>query len=287
MTFRLRVTLVCMNKNFFLIFLMLFCILMPGMGEAFVPQAPHLLYLVISKIKQPVGIEAFQIKNISGYQDRGNEYIEIKEKLMYVSPNRIRIQIISEPMTSFSVESDFRFVKVKDGFIISHDKSPVDMYTDILFYRDYKSLLNQFNPAGIDTDKVSLQRYNDGICYVIGRSLEKGKPFAGLWIEKDTFLPIRYVVEKNGMMVEFLYHNWQKFSKTWYPMQVSILLDNQLFAKIDVKSVALKSGFSASLFDIGHIEQLYPKNNSDSPDENSKQFDELGKQMEEFKKLYK
>jgi len=257
------------------------------MGDAFVPQAPHLLYLVVEKIKQPVGIEIFQIKNISGYPDRGNEYTEIKEKLIYVTPNRLRTQIISDTMTSFSVESDFRFVKVKDGVIVSHDKLPIDMYTDILFYRDYKSFLNQLSLAGIDTDKVSLQRYNDIICYVIGRSLEKGKPFAGLWIEKDTFLPMKYVVEKNGMKVEFLYHNWQRFSKTWYPMQVSIFLDNQLFAKVDVKSFDLKSGFSASLFDIGHIDQLYPKNHSDFPDENSKQFDVLGKRLEDFKKLYK
>jgi len=275
-----------MNKRFFPTFFMLLYILMPGMGEAFVPQAPHLLHLVVEKIKQPAGIEAFQVKNILGSPDRGNE-IEIKEKLIYVYPNRLRTQIISDTMTSFSVESDFRFVKVKDGVIISHNKPSIDMYTDILFYRNHESFLKQISLAGIDTDKVSLQRYDDIICYVIGRSLEKGKPFAGLWIEKDTFLPVKYVVEKNGIKVEFLYHNWQRFSRTWYPMQVSILLDNQVFAEIDVKSFVLKSGFSTSLFDINYIEQLYPKNNSDSLDENSRQFDELGKRLEDFKKLYK
>ncbi|MBU0465174.1 MAG: hypothetical protein KKE12_16485 [Proteobacteria bacterium] len=275
-----------MKKIFFSIFFMLFFILMPGMGEAFVPQAPHLLHLVVEKIKQPVGIEAFQIKKIFNYQDTQKTYVELKEKLIYVYPNRLRAEIISDTITSFSVESDFRFVKVKDGVIVSHDKPLVDLYTDILFYRDYESLLNQIRAAGIDTDKVTFKRYNDTICYVIGRSLAKGKPFAGLWIEKDTVFPIRYVVEKNGMVVEFLYHNWQRFSKTWYPMQVSIFLDNQLFAMVDMKSLDLKSGFSASLFDIEHIDRLYPRNDPGSLDENSKQVDELGKRLEDFKKLY-
>ena len=265
---------------------MLFFILMPGMGEAFVPQAPHLLLLVVEKIKQPVGIEAFQTKKIFNYQDKQEGYVELKEKLIYVYPNRLRSAIISGTITGFSVESDFKFLKVTDGVIVSQDKPPIDMYTDILLYRDYKSLLNKLSLAGIDTTKVSLQRYNDIICYVIGRSPAKGKPFAGLWIEKDTFLPMKYVVEKNGLMVESLYLNWQRFSKTWYPMQVSIFLDNQLFAMVDMKSLDLKSGFSASLFDIEHIERLYPRNDPGSLDENSKQVDELDKRLENFKNLY-
>jgi len=275
-----------MKKRFFSTLFILFFILMPGMGEAFVPQAPHLLHLVVKKIKQPVGIEAFQTKKILNYQDKQEGYVELKEKLIYVYPNRLRSEIISDNITGFSVESDFRFVKVKDGVIISQDKPPIDLYTDILLYRDYKSLLNKLSLAGIDTTKVSLQRYNDTICYVIGRSLAKGKPFAGLWIEKDTFLPMKYVVEKNGLMVESLYLNWQQFSKTWYPMQVSIFLDNQLFAMVDVQSFDLKAGILSSLFDIEHIIRLYPRNNSDSLDENSKQVDELDRRLEDFKKLY-
>jgi len=277
-----------MKKNFVLIFFMLFFILMPGLGEAFVPQAPHLLHLVVQKIKQPVGIEVFQTKMIVNHPDRENGDLKLEERLIYTYPNRLRSEIISGTGKSFSVESNFRFVKVMDGVIVSHAKALVDLYTDILFYRDYKTLLNQLGKAGVDTDKVSFQRYNDTICYVIGGSFAKGEPFAGLWVEKDTVLPIKYVVEKKGLTVEFLYHNWQKFSRTWYPMQISIFLDNQLFARVDVKSFDLNSGASPSLFDMGHIERLYPVNDPvpDPRNENSKQVDELDKSLENFKKLY-
>ena len=275
-----------MKKRLFFTFLTLFFILTSGMSEAFVPQAPHLLYLVMKKIRQPVGIEAFQTRKILNYSDTGKGVVALEEKLYFLYPHQFRSEIISDIMTGFRVESDFKFLKVMNGLIISHEKSLVDLYTDILLYRDYESLLNQLVLAGVDTTKVSFQRVNDTICYVIGRSLEKHKPYAGLWIEKDTFLPIKYVVKKNGWLAEFFYNNWQRVSKTWYPMQISIFLDNQLSAMINVKNFNLKSEFSPSLFDIDHIERSYPVNDSGSPEGNARQVDELEKRIEDFKKLY-
>lgn len=275
-----------MKNNFFLTGVFLFFILASGVSEAFVPQTPYLLHLVMEKIKKPVGMEVFQTKKIVNKQDMETGFIDIEEKLIYLYPDRFRSDVISEAMTSFCVESDFRFIKVMDGVTISHEKSLTDQYSDILLYRDPESLLNQLALAGVDTQKVSFQRYDKTICYVIGRPLEKGKPFAGLWIEKETLFPIRYLVEKNGRPVEFLYKNWKKVSKSWYPGQVYIFLDNQLFCVIDVKRIELKSDFLQSLFDIEHIEQLYPKKIGNSFNENSKQVEELDKRMEEFKKLY-
>ncbi len=265
---------------------MLFFTLLPGVCSAFVPEASHLLYLVIEKIRQPVGIEAFQTKMILNYEDTQEGYTELEEKLYFRYPNQFRSEVISDAMTSFNVESDFEYIKVMDGVTIAKEKSPVDLYTDILLYRDHEGLLNQLIMTGIDTGKVSFQRYNDMVCYVIGRPFEKGKPYAGLWIEKNTFFPRIYVVEKNGWIVEFFYNNWQRVSKTWYPMQISIFIDNQLFAMVNVKTFDLSSQISPSLFDIGHIEQMYPRNDSDSLNENDKHVDELDKRIEEFKKLY-
>lgn len=275
-----------MKKSFSSAFLLFLFILLPGVGETFVPQAPHLLHLVMKKIKQPAGLEVYQTRKILNYKDTGPGFTQLNEKLIYLSPSQFRIETISDNMTRFSVESDNGFVRVMDGVIVSREKLLTDLYTDILFYRNYESLLNQIMMAGIDTTKVSIQRYDETICYVIGRPLEKGKLFPGLWIEKDTFLPIKYRVEKNSWSVEFLYSKWQKVSRTLYPRRISIFLDNQLFAVVDVDDIDLKQGFSPAVFDIEHIEQLYPKKDTDPFDENARQVEELDKRMEEFKKLY-
>ncbi|WP_300459734.1 hypothetical protein [Desulfobacula sp.] len=275
-----------MKIRFFLSVVILSFMLLPGAGEAFIPQTPHLLHLVLTKIKQPVGIEAVQTKKIINYQDTEKGVVELEERLIYRYPNQFRVEVVSDTLTRFSVESDGGFIRVADGVTVSHEKSPVDLYTDILLYRDLDSLLNQLVLAGIDTTRVSFQRQNDSICYVIGRPGLKGKPFASLWIEKESFLPIKYVVEKNGWTVEFFYRNWQPVSRTWYPMQVHIFLDHQLFGTIDVSQIDLASDSPLSLFDIEHIEQLYPPQQPDALDEHSKQVDELDRRMEEFKKLY-
>ncbi len=253
-----------MKKRLVLSIFILFTLLFTGNGQAFIPEAPHLLYLVISKIKQPVGIEARQTRTILNYQDSEPAYIALKEKLLFSYPNKLRIQILAQELASFSVESEFGFVKISDGTLLSSDKSLIDLYSDMLLYRNHETLLTQLDIWGIDTTQVSFQRYNDSICYVIGGPQENNQGnnlnFPGLWIEKDTFLPIKYVVKKNGKKVEFLYKNWQKVSKIMYPMQIHIFLDNRLFAMIDINNIHLRSGFLPVLFDIDNIVSSYPEN---------------------------
>jgi hypothetical protein len=248
-----------MKKRLLLPLFLLFSFLLSGTSAAFVPQAPHLLYLVMQKIKQPVGIEAFQTKKFFNYENSEDIYVELEEKLIYLYPNQLRSQILSEDTTNFYVESDFEYIKISDGAVSSFDKPLVEQYTDILIYRDHETLLTQLALSGIDTSKVSFQRYDDKICYVIGRSQEKGENFPGLWIEKETFLPVKYVIEKDSQRVEILYYNWQKVSRTMYPMQIYIFFNDKFFAMIDVKTFDLRSDFSPALFNIDLIESLYPQ----------------------------
>lgn len=248
-----------MKKRLFLPFFLLFSFLLSGTSAAFVPEAPHLLHLVMQKIKQPVGIEVFQTKKFFNYENSEDIYVESEEKLIYLFPNKLRSQILSETTTNFYVESEFEFIKISDGAVSSCDKPLVEQYTDILIYRNYETFLIQLALSGIDTSKVSFQRYDDKICYVIGRSQEKGKNFPGLWIEKETFLPVKYVIEKDSQRVEILYYNWQKVSRTMYPMQIHIFFNDKFFAMIDVKTFDLRSDFSPALFSIEYIESLYPQ----------------------------
>ncbi len=276
-----------MKIKFILSFFTFFFVLHPVAGRAFVPQTPHLLYLVEQKIKQPSGLQAVQSKTIVDKESAWQRDISIKEKLAYLFPNRLRTEILSDTGTSFSVESGTGFIRVRNGTTISRKKSAIDLYTDILLYREHESLEQQLALSGIDTKTVTLQRYKGAICYVIGRPGEKDQPFSGLWIDKNTFFPVKYAVAQNGWMVECDYANWQKTSRTWYPMQVDIYLDSRLFAVIKVDDIALKAGFSSALFDVAHIERLYPEekkefNFQDEPEKT----DDLDKRIEEFKKLY-
>ncbi len=277
----------CITKKEVLSLSVLFIILLSGVCEAFVPKTPHLLYLVVDKIRRPVGIEAFQTKKIINYADLNTGLVQVQERLIYDCPKRFRSEVTSDHMTGFSVEAQGLYAKVIDGILVSTDKSVLDRYTDILLYRDYTSLADQLSLAGVDTGKVSYERYDDTVCYVIGAPVEKGKPFAGLWIQKDTLFPVKYVVVKDNWVVEILYDKWEQVSKTWYPMKTSIFLDDQLYAMVDVKSIVLKKGEPSSLFDIDNILRAYSnKKKVDVIDENSRQVEALDKSIKDFGRLY-
>jgi len=276
-----------MNIRFFLPFF-IFVFVLPNTGRAFVPQAPHLLHLVIEQVKRPAGIETSQIKTIANFDsaDRKEE-VWLDERLMYLFPDRLRSETTTLTGEDFTVESDFEFIKVKNGQTVSRTKSPIDLYTDILLYRDDEMFLQGLISAGIDVSTVTLKRYRGMICYVIGKPAGKKEPFPGLWVDKDTFFPVRYVVKKDDFMVENVYSNWQKISRSWYPMEVSIRLDNQVFATVTVGQIKLKSDFPRSLFDIPEIERLYPEQPApDVLNNSAKEVNEVRKRIEEFKKLY-
>lgn len=269
-----------MLKRISSLFVLTFCIFLPVAGQGFVPQAPHLIYLMIEKIRQPVGLEAHQTKNVLSYEDQGKGIRQVNETLTYSFPGRLRIQNVSEETAGFTIESESGFVKVKDSQVIAVEKSLVDLYTDILLYRDHESLLAHLAHAGIDTANVSFQRYNDTICFVLGA------PDAGLWIDKESLFPLKYVVRKNGWTVEFFYENWQRVSRTWYPMSGSIFLDNQLVATINVDYFELKAIKSDSLFDVEYAKSMYQKPNIDESHQESSEVKELDRSIDNFKKLY-
>lgn len=284
-----------MNKKISFFIVAGFLILLSGLGEAFVPQTPHLLHLMIKKIKHPYGLEIYQTRNVmvlaKGVEPETKierKTVDLDEKLVYVFPDKFRSEIVSEGVSRFYVVSDSQFVKVVDGELVALKKSPVDFYTDPLLHRNYESLIQQLGLAGVNTDKVSFQRFDNKICYLIGQPPLNQTESSGLWIEKTSLFPIRYVIIKNGWTVVFHYDNWQKVSKTWYPMQTTIYVDGQLFAKIDVRQIELVSQVSQALFDVTGIHSRYPVPGALREGEpgSDQKIDDLEKQIEIFKNLY-
>lgn len=264
----------------------MFAVLIPGLCVAFVPETPHLLYMVMEKIRRPVGIEVYQTKKIMNYKSIETGGVELDEKLSYVFPNQFRSQILSPDFSGFSVESNLEFIKVMDGKTVSRKKSNIDRYADILLYRDYQELMYMLNRDGVNITNVSFQRYKDTICYVIGRQPEIGKKHAGLWIEKDTFFPLKYIIHNNDLIVAFYYDEWQQVSKTWYPMRISIFMDDRMFAVIQAKQFNLKKIELNTQFDIPYIAKRYPENITQQSDAGQDQVDELDRQIGNFKKLH-
>ncbi len=310
-----------MQKNVLISFLVIIVILTAGSrGEAFVPQTPHLLHLVVRKIKTPVGMVVHQTRHIAGptliqndegtdiSPDRNNaenfdqdtsENINaektlekptvqsvVGETLTYSFPNSLRSDIVTDTGLRFYALSESGFAKVDGGMVSAMERSPADYYTDPLLYRDYEIMARALVRAGVNTEKVTFQRLDGQICYFIGQPSVNQNQLPGLWIDKESFFPVRYLIRNNDRVVDIRYSNWQRVSRTWYPMEIRILVDGELFVDIAVSRFELKSGFSPALFDVDKILSQYPVQGGMSDHGNDDRIESLEGDIEDFSKLY-
>lgn len=277
-----------MKKKFVLFLAVIGFLAVVSQAWAFIPVTPHLLHLVVQKIKQPEGLGVSQSRTILGEEGESAHVVTLEEELLHAFPGKLRSEIVTDSGTQFYVVSDSRFVRVVDGVVTAVEKTPVDYYADLLLYRDHESLLKLLVDSGVDTQTVSLQRLDKRICYFIGSLDPPGEDAVGLWIEKDSFFPVQYVIRKNGWRLTFVYDNWQRVSRSWYPGKINVLVDGHAFADIRVNRIELKSGLPLTLFDVDEILGQYPIKNKmeEYPEKTRGQVDELDRQIEDFKKIY-
>ena len=215
-------------------------------------------------------------------------FVDIAEKLWFSYPGKFRSESVSGSHDMICVESKGQFLKIIDEFIESKEKSLTDLYTDILLFRQAESLQERLSASGVDISLSSLKRHDGMIYFVVGAPPTEDQPSSSLWIEKDTSFPGRYTIKKNGLFVDIFYKDWQKVSRTWYPMQIIIYLDGMLFSRINVVKFELEADFETNFFNIKRLMGIFPessnfKNESESHRDES---DELEKSIKEFKKLY-
>ncbi len=310
-----------MQKNVLISFLVFIVLLTAGSrGEAFVPQTPHLLYLMVSKIKTPVGMVVHQARHITGlvpgtpvsndeeiYSSQDQSQTEnlgtfgivsaaqsavrpaaqpVGETLTYSFPNSLRSDIMTDSGLRFYALSESGFVKVDGGMVSAMEKPAVDFYTDPLLYRDYEIMAQALTLAGVNTEKVTFQRLDGQVCYFIGQPPVDQVQMPGLWIDKESFFPVRYLIRKKGRTVDIRYSNWQRVSRTWYPMETRILVDGDLFVDIIVNRFELVSGFSSALFDVDKILSQYPVQGGAPDHGNDSRIENLDGDIEDFSKLY-
>ncbi len=291
-------------------------------GYAFIPEGSDIISLAVEKIVEPMGLKISQKRKIyhkkevpedikeieetdgvseqeiiESPKDPINKteqeaielsFIEMKEKLWFSYPDKFRSESVAGSHEMICVESKGQYIKVIDEFIESKKKSLTDLSTDILLFRQPELLTKRLKASDVDIKLSSLQRYDDKIYFVVGISPIQDKPSSSLWVDKDTSLPSRYTIYKDDLFVDIFYKDWQRVSRTWYPMEISIFLDGILFSEASVENFELEADFEKNLFNIKRLMNIYPEsgnyeNNSGSQNNES---NELEKSINAFKKIY-
>jgi len=217
--------------------------------------------------------------------------IELEESLRFVFSHSFRSDARSQNSERIYIFSGGRTLTIIDGNIVPHAENRFDLYKDILLYRSRPALADRLMELGVDVSISSLGRFEDKIAYVIGADYPD-ESVNQLWVDKETLLPLRLIIkgvngDADSDTVEVRYLTWWSIGETRYPSKVEFYQDDNLVRVNQARNFEENAKFSKELFDIDHLETVYPRTASlpITPGA-SEEPSEVQKTIEEFKRIF-
>jgi len=160
------------------------------------------------------------------------------------SPYLYRSGIPGQPGKRLIIHNNSKTLRIVNERITYDEESYDFIYRFFLLSHDPERLLAMLNEVGINTDKVSLTRFEGTIAYLIG---EKNEESARLLVDKELFLPL---LLKYGDY-RFRFSNYIEFMEhAWYPFQIVYSYKGEVIEEYTVMDIKANLPIDVSLFDI-------------------------------------
>ena len=217
---------------------------------------------------------------------------ELDETLYYWYPDRFRREVNTPGSEQVRVVGPDGAIFVTNGKIVAETQSLFDHFKDPLLYREKELLLHSLGEQDINLDVVSLGRYKDKFAYVIGAKYPD-ESVSQVWIEKNTFRPIRYVLKGSGFdgasLEEIEYSDYKALDKKewWYPTRIVFYQNGRPDRVYVLKSYTVNPNLSEQLFDIAYLKTVYKPiaSTQQSPSPTS-EVDDVKKAIRDFTKTF-
>jgi len=238
------------KKSNFLIFL--FLLIMPILPSVVLPYmlpSSQIIAIMTNKfntIKTLTITQHTKIKDI--HQEKEKSFGEIVS-LSY--PYLYRSEIPGQPGKRLIIHNKAKTLRIIDRKITYDEESYDLIYRFFLLSYDPARLLEILKEVGINTDKVSLTRFEGKIAYLIG---EKKEESARLLVDKELFFPLllKYGDYRFGFSdyIEFMEH-------AWYPFQIVYLYKGEIIEEYTVMDIQANLPIDVSLFNIPLIRDKF------------------------------
>jgi hypothetical protein len=186
------------------------------------------------------------------------------------------------------VEADGRSITIIDDKIASLSVSPLDQYKDLLLCRERSQLLERLTALGVNTFVTSLGRFGDDLVVILGaRYPDESRP--QVWLDKDSFLPLRWIIRPDGHPdgpFEAHFLAWQKAGQQWYPRRIELFENNTMIREIVAEQVLTKADIRSEDFDIEALLAKHATPSLNAPEAGSPQGSEIEKAIEDFRKRF-
>jgi len=216
---------------------------------------------------------------------------ELEETLYYLYPDRFRCEVNTPEGEQVRVVGPEGAILVTNGKIIGETENPFDHFKDLLLYRQEDFLLKRLSEQDVDLGVVSLGRYKGRIAYVIGAKYPD-ESVSQVWIERNTFRPIRYVLRGGGphgeILEEIEYADYMSLEKgRWYPARILFFQNGQLARMYLLKTIKVNTELPDQLFDIAYLKTVYqPIATTQPPPLPESELDEVEKTIRDFTRTF-
>lgn len=261
-------------------------------AAAYVLPSPHVLELMAGKAGKLRSLKVVQQVEIFRAGE-GKGSTGVVETALYQFPNRFRADIDSENLRRIYVFSDGNELTVLDGVISPGSSTWFDCYKDILLCRSRRQLQNRLIRWGVDLGVASFGRFEGQIAFVLGAEYPD-ESVPQLWVDKETFRPIRWIVSKNRPelpeeYLEIRFLEWKQITGVWYPKHIEFRRDRQLLREIHAQEIEVDPVLTSDLFDIGHIRSAHrmaPEPETERLPDERQEMGEVQKAIEDFRRRY-
>ncbi|MCP4746460.1 MAG: hypothetical protein GY874_10045 [Desulfobacteraceae bacterium] len=274
-----------------MILLIILRLLAPMPSYGYVLEGPHILDIMISNFKAAKTLRVQQ-KTVVWQVGISQKLVELDETLSFIYPGQFRSDARYEDTNRIFVVSHGHALTVVDEKIVSKKEGRYDKYKDPLLYFTRTKMLKALLSLGVDIGITSLGRFDDKVAYVIGANYPDTS-VSQLWVDKESFLPLRLLVvnKRRGVAnefskIEFIYKNWQKFKKFWYPMLIETYHNHKLIRRMNVRNVKVNESFSKDLMNLRRLSTLYSEERKQPVSPPSDEIDEMQQVIDEFKKKF-
>ncbi|TYT74334.1 hypothetical protein [Desulfobotulus mexicanus] len=229
--------------------------LMPFSLQAFIPEGPHMLDLMVRSMGNTGKVRLDTLIALPASEKEG-EVSRVEDVFLFNLPHAFRSETKDGRRVRIAT-GEGRFLLVLDGVIVRETPGMEDFFYLPLLLRDRHMLISLLMESGLDMERTGLIRYGGRICYRLG-----SPDGTRILIDKDNLYPValKLVQGTEGgrkREVTFRYLDWQRFDGAAWPLRIEIFEgERDLLQRIQVQDVR-KDNFSASLFVIDRIRQQY------------------------------
>ena len=216
---------------------------------------------------------------------------EFESTLRYVFSRAFRSDVKSPSSERIHIAVGGRDLTIIDNKIVPDAANRFDLYKDVLLYRSRETLAERLLQLGVDPSVSTLGRFEDKIAFVLGAKYPD-ETVNQLWVDKDTLLPLRLIIGSvydadSSDKVEIRYLVWWKIGESRYPSKIEFYQGDNLARVSQAKKFEENAMFSEELFDIEHLESIYPQVSLEPiPPGEGEEPSEIQKTIEDFKRIF-